>query len=98
MRKIKRTIKKDTVEIIVYLYDSMELEKLYDIVYEMSDKELLKYFEKKYSTLGKVVDVIIKDTENIKVSMDVETFVSLATVTSSVSELPEMPEPIVEKG
>ena len=64
----------------------------------MSDKELLKYFEKKYSTIGKVVDVIIKDTENIKVSMDVETFVSLATVTSSVSELPEMPEPIVEKG
>ena len=62
----------------------------------MSDKELLKYFEKKYLTVGKVVDVIIKDTENIKVSMDVETFVSLATVTSVVSESPEMPEPIVD--
>ena len=96
MKKITRTIKKDTVEITVYLYDRMALEKFSDCVYEMSDKELLKYFEKKYSTVGKVVDVIIKDTENIKVSMDVETFVSLATVTSAVSEPPEMPEPIVD--
>lgn len=96
MRKITRTIKKDTVEITVYLYDRMELEKLSDCTYEMSDKELLKYFEKKYSTVGKVVDVIIKDTENIKVSMDIETFVSLATVTPAVSEAPEMPEPIVD--
>lgn len=75
----------------------MTLEKLSDCVYEMSEKELPKYFEKKYSTVGKVVDVIIKDTENIKVSMDIETFVSLATVTCAVSELPEMPEPIVDK-
>ena len=96
MRKIMRTIKKDTVEIIVYLYDSMELEKFHECTYEMSDKELLKYFEKKYSTLGKVVDVIIIDTENIKASMDIDTFVSLATVTSAVSEPPEMPEPIVD--
>ena len=94
MRKITRTIKKDTVEITVYLYDRMALEKLSDCVYEMSDKELLKYFEKKYSTVGKVVDVIIKDTENIKVSMDVETFVSLATVTPAVNDSPKMPEPI----
>ena len=97
MRKITRTIKKDTVEITVYLYDSMALEKLSDCAYEMSDKELLKYFEKKYSTVGKVVDVIIKDTENIKVSMDIETFVSLATIMPVVSEPPEMPEPIVDK-
>lgn len=97
MRKITRTIKKDTVEITVYLYDRMALEKLTDCAYEMSDKELLKYFEKKYSTVGKVVDVIVKDTENIKVSMDVETFVSLATIMPAVSEEPEMPEPIVDK-
>lgn len=44
-----------------------------------------------------MVDVIIKDTENIKVSMDIETFVSLATVMPAVSEPPEMPEPIVDK-
>ena len=97
MRKITRTIKKDTVEITIYLYDRMELEKLSDCTYEISDKELLKYKEKKYSTVGKVVDVIIKDTENIKMSMDIETFVSIATVTHSVSETPEMPEPIVDK-
>ena len=97
MKKITRTIKKDTVEITIYLYDHMTLEKLSDCVYEMSDKELFKYFEKKYSTVGKVVDVIIKDTENIKCQLDVETFVSLATVTPAVSEPPEMPEPIVDK-
>lgn len=97
MRKITRTIKKDTVEITVYLYDSMQLEKVYECVYEMSDKELLKYFEKKYSAVGKIVDVKIIDTENIKASMDIETFVSLATVTPAVNEEPEMPEPIVYK-
>ena len=97
MRKITRTIKKDTVEITFYSYDSKVLEKVSDCTYEMSDKELLKYFLKKYSTVGKVVDVIIKETENIKVSMDIETFVSLATVTHVVSEPPEMPEPIVDK-
>ena len=75
----------------------MKIEKLHDCVYEMSDKELLKYFEKKYLTVGKVVDVKIIDTENIKVSMDIETFVSLATAMPVVSEPPEMPEPIVEK-
>ena len=96
MRKITRTIKKDTVEITVYSYDSMALEKLSDCAYEMSVKESLKYFEKKYSTVGKVVDVIVKDTENIKVSMDVETFVSLATIMPAVSEAPEMPEPIID--
>ena len=97
MRKITRTIKKDTVEITVYLYDCMALEKISECVYEMSDKELRKYFEKKYSIVGKVVDVVIKDTENIKVSMDIETFVSLATIMPVVSEPPEMPEPIVDK-
>ncbi len=97
MKKITRTIKKDTVEITFYSYDSKELEKLHECVYEMSDEESLKHFEKKYSTVGKVVDVIIIDTENIKASMDIDTFVSLATVTSAVSEPPEMPEPIVDK-
>lgn len=93
MKKITRTIKKDVVEITMYAYDTESLEKTTDFAYEMTDKELIKHFEKKYSSIGKVVSVEVKDIENIKVSMDVETFVSLATVTPAVSDSPEMPEP-----
>lgn len=35
-------------------------------------------------------------SKNIKVSLDVETFVSLATVIPAANESPEMPEPIVD--
>ena len=59
-------------------------------------KKLLSIL-KKYSSTGKVVKVVFKEVDNLKVSMDIETFVSLATVTTSVSEPPEMPEPIVDK-
>lgn len=93
MKKITRTVKKDVVEITMYAYDIESLEKMTDFAYEMTDKELIKHFEKKYSSIGKVVSVKVKDIENIKVSMDVETFVSLATVTPAVSDSPEMPEP-----
>ena len=62
----------------------------------MNPKEILKHFEKKYASVGKVVSVKVKEIENIKVSLDVETFVSLATVISAVNESPEMPEPIVD--
>lgn len=37
-----------------------------------------------------------KITRTIKASLDVETFVSLATVIPAVNESPEMPEPIVD--
>lgn len=94
MKKITRTIKKDVVEITMYVYDTESLETTTDYAYEMTDKELIKHFEKKYSPIGKVVSTKVKETENIKVSMDVETFVSLATVTPAVNDSPEMPEPI----
>lgn len=96
MKKITRTIKKDVVEVTMYAYDHEALENIIDYAYEMSDKELTKHFEKKYATVGKVVNVKVKEIENIKVSLDVETFVSLATVIPAVNELPEMPEPIVD--
>lgn len=96
MKKITRTIKKDVVEVTMYAYDHEALETTTDYAYEMSAKELMKHFEKKYAPIGKVVDVKVKKTENIKVSLDVETFVSLATVTPAVNESPEMPEPIVD--
>lgn len=96
MKKITRTIKKDVVEITIYAYDREELEITNDYAYELSAKELMKHFEKKYASVGKVVDVKVKETENIKVSLDVETFVSLATVIPAVNESPEMPEPIVD--
>lgn len=93
MKKITRTIKKCIAEIIIYAYDKNDLETVTDNVYEMSEKEATKHFEKKYKNIGKVVNVIYKDNELIKVSMDIETFVSLATVTPQINELPEMPEP-----
>lgn len=96
MKKITRTIKKDIVEITVYVNDYGTLERTVDYAYEMSSKELMKHFEKKYASVGKVVDVKVKETENIKVSLDVETFVSLATVTPAVNDSPEMPEPSVD--
>ena len=96
MKKIMRTIKKYVVEITIYAYDHEALETTINYAYEMNPKEILKYFEKKYAPVGKVVSVEVKEIENIKVSLDVETFVSLGTVISAVSEPPEMPEPIVD--
>ena len=95
MKKITRTIKKYVVEITIYAYDHEALETTIDYAYEMNPEEILKHFEKKYASVGKVVNVKVKETENIKVSLDVETFVSLATVIPAVNESPEMPEPIV---
>ena len=97
MRKITRTIKKDTVMVTMYSYDYKSLETTTDYAYEMTSKELTKHFEKKYSSVGKVVSVEVIESETLKVSMDIETFVSLATVMPAVSEEPEMPEPIVDK-
>lgn len=96
MKKITRTIKKDVVEITIYVYDREALETTVDYAYEMSFNELMKHFEKKYALVGKVVSVKVKETENIKVSLDVETFASLATVIPAVNKSPEMPEPIVD--
>lgn len=96
MKKITRTIKKDVVEITIYAYDSEALETIVDYAYEMLSKELMRHFEKKYASVGKVVSVKVKETENIKVSLDVETFVSLATVIPAVNKSPEMLEPIVD--
>ena len=96
MKKITRTIKKDIVEITIYAYDHEALETTINYAYEMTPKELIKYFEKKYAPVGKVVSVKVKETENIKASLYVETFVSLATVTPAVNDSPEMPEPIVD--
>lgn len=96
MKKLQELSKKDVVEITIYAYDRKALETTIGYAYEMLPKELMKHFEKKYSSVGKVVDVKVKETENIKASLDVETFVSLATVIPVVNESPEMPEPIVD--
>ena len=93
MKKITRTIKKDLVEVTMYAYDTESLKTTTDYAFEMTGKDLIKYFEKKYSSIGKVVSAKVKESENIKVSMDVETFVSLATITPAVNDSPEMPEP-----
>lgn len=96
MKKITRTIKTYYCNVIIYAYDSQKIETVNDTVYEMSKKEAVKHFEKKYNSIGKVVDVLLVKSEDIKVSLDIETFVSMATVTPAVNDSPEMPEPIVD--
>ena len=93
MKKITRTIKRYVVEVTLYAYDKEAIERTIEYVYEIPEKELTKYFEKKYSSVCKVISVKVKDIKNIKVSLDVETFVSLATVTPAVNDSLEMPEP-----
>lgn len=95
MKKITRTIKKDVVEITIYVYDHEALETTVDYAYEMPSNKLMKYFEKKYAPVGKVVSAKVKETENVKVSLDVETFVSLATVIPAANKSPETLEPLV---
>lgn len=96
MKKITRTIKKYVVEITIYSYEHEALETTINYAYEMNPKEMLKHFEKKYASVGKVVSVKVKETENIKATLDVETFASLATVVPAVNESPKMPKPTVD--
>ena len=81
MKKITRTIERKFMEVVIYS------------CYDMNEKEAFRYFSKKYASIGKVVNVRFKEAESLKVSMDIETFVSLATVTPAVNDSPEMPEP-----
>ena len=96
MKKITRTIERKITEIIIYDDARESLVNTTDCCYEMSEKEAFNHFKKKYSSIGKVVKVTFKGTDTLKVSMDVETFVSLATVTPAVNDSPEMPEPFVD--
>ena len=96
MKKITRTIKRKFTEITIYDDARESLVNTTDCCYEMSEKEAFKHFEKKYSSIGKVVKVTFKGAEELKVSMDIETFVSLATVTPAVNDSPEMPHPFAE--
>ena len=93
MKKITRTIERKFMEVKIYDEARESLVTNTDCCYEMNEKEAFKYFSKKYSSIGKVVSVRFKEAETLKVSMDVETFASLATVTPAVNDSPEMPEP-----
>ena len=96
MKKITRTIKRKFMEVKIYDEARESLVTNIDSCYEMNEKEAFRYFSKKYSSIGKVVSVRFKEAEILKVSLDVETFVSLATVTPTISDSPEMPEPFKE--
>lgn len=93
MKKITRTIEREFMEIKLYDEAKESLVTNTDCCYEMNEKEAFKYFSKKYSSIGKVVSVRFKEAETLKVSMDVETFVSHAKVTPAVNDSPEMPKP-----
>lgn len=93
MKKITRTIERKFMEVVIYDDARESLVTNIDSCYDMNEKEAFIYFSKKYSSIGKVVNVRFKESETLKVSMDIETFVSLATVTPAVNDSPEMPEP-----
>lgn len=96
MKKITRTIERKFMEVVIYDDARESLVTNIDSCYDMNEKEAFRYFSKKYASIGKVVNVRFKESETLKVFMDIETFVSLATVTPAVNDSPEMPEPIYD--
>lgn len=93
MKKITRTIERKFMEVVFYDDARESLVTNIDSCYDMNEKEAFRYFSKKYASIGKVVNVRFKEAESLKVSMDIETFVSLATVKPAVNDSSEMPEP-----
>lgn len=96
MKKITRTIERNFMEVVIYDDARESLVTNIDSCYDMNEKEAFRYFSKKYASIGKVVNVRFKESETLKVSMDIETFVSLATVTPAVDDSPKMPAPIYD--
>ncbi len=82
MNKITRTFKKCGVSVSIYMFDSKTLEVINDYVFEtINTKKAKYYFDKKYEKIGKVVDIdFTGNNEMIKAEMDVNTFLSLATI------------------
>ncbi len=81
MNKITRTFKKYNVNLSVYMYDKKTIDVINDNIYDINSvKEAMRYFEKKYEAVGKVVDIEFTNDETIKAKMDVNTFLSLATI------------------
>lgn len=82
MNKITRTFKKYNVNVSVYMYDKETVDIINDNIYDInSTKEVMRYFEKKYEAIGKVVNIkFTNEDTTIKATMDVETFLSLATI------------------
>lgn len=93
MKKITRTIERKFMEVVIYDYAKESLVTNIDSCYDMNEKQAFRYFSKKYASIGKVVNVRFKEAKSLKVSMDIETFVSLATDTPAVNDSPEMQEP-----
>lgn len=82
MNKITRTFKKYNVNVSVYMYDKETVDIINDNIYDInSTKEVMRYFEKKYEAIGKVVNIkFTNEDTTIKATMDVETFLSLARI------------------
>lgn len=82
MNKITRTFKKYNVNVSVYMNDKKTVDVINENIYDInSTKEVMRYFEKKYDAIGKVVDIeFTNEDETIKAEMDVNTFLSLATI------------------
>lgn len=82
MNKITRTFKKYNVNVSVYMNDRKTVDVINESIYDTnSPKEAMRYFAKKYESIGKVIDIeFTNEDETIKAVMDVNTFLSLATI------------------
>lgn len=82
MDKISRTFKEYNVDVTVYNKNSKCLDIINENIYDINSTEkTMKYFSKKFSDIGEVVDVKFTGNDrNIKAVMDLNTFLSLATL------------------
>ena len=82
MNKITRTFKKYNVNVSVYMYDKKTVDIINENIYDTNSTEkAMRYFEEKYEPIGKVVDVeFTNEDTTIKATMDIEIFLSLASI------------------
>lgn len=81
MNKITRTFKKYNVNVSVYMKDKKTVEVINENIYDNNAREAMRYLRKKYEPIGTILEIeFTKNDETIKAEMDVDTFLSLATI------------------
>ena len=82
MNKISRTFKEYNVDVTVYNQNSNCLDAINENIYDINNSaKTMKYFSKKFADMGEVVNIKFTGNDRkIKAVMDLNTFLSLATI------------------
>ncbi len=81
MNKITRTFKMYNVNVSVYMKDKKTVDVINENIYDNNVREAMRYLRKKYEPIGTILEIEFTNRdETIKAEMDVETFLSLATI------------------